>query len=87
MYNNHRRKFLAEQPRQNWTYPYEVATVWKLSFREIEKNPHANLLLNLFAFLNPDEIGLDFLSTGITGDAEDDVIAPLRDMLSNSNDL
>ena len=61
VYSANREKFLAHRPRENWTYEYVVATTWSLSFEIVKKNAFAAQLLNLFAFLHPDEILLEFL--------------------------
>jgi len=67
VYSAHRRKVLAERPRQNWPYEHVVATTWSLSFQVVQKNPNATQLLNLLAFLNPDGILVDFLVAGKEG--------------------
>ena len=72
VYSSHRKKVLAKQPRENWTYQYVVATTWSISFKIVKKqNPFAAQLLNLFAFLNPDEILLEFLEVGKAGLSDD----------------
>ena len=51
--------------RVSLEYPHSVSTTWLLSFERLrDKYPDALILLNLFAFLNPDEILIDFLRAG-----------------------
>ena len=65
VYSANRDKLLAHRPRQNWAYEHVVATTWSLSFEGVKsRNASAAQLLNLFAFLNPDEILLEFLEVG-----------------------
>ena len=46
-------------------YPVSVARTWLLSFRQLSsEHPAAVELLRLCAFLDPDDIDLDLLSTG-----------------------
>src|SRR6202011_2758102 len=55
-------------PQGNWKYSYSVATTWLMSFHVVrEESGAAASLLQLFAFLNPDRISLEFLEKGITG--------------------
>jgi tetratricopeptide (TPR) repeat protein len=64
-YLESRRDLHRRIPHGNWAYSSSVATTWSLSFDVIEKkNPSAAKLLQLFAFLNPDLISIDFLRTG-----------------------
>ena len=59
------RKVLSRRPRGNWAYQHVIATTWSLSFKIVkERNTDAAQLLNLFAFLNPDEILIEFLEAG-----------------------
>jgi tetratricopeptide (TPR) repeat protein len=54
-------------PDGNRNYRYTVATTWQMSFTLIRTNqecPAAASLLQLFAFLNPDLVLLDFLVAG-----------------------
>ena len=49
-------------------YSKSVATTWQVSFETLQKqSPHALQLLTLFAFLNPDEILVEFLQAGKEG--------------------
>ena len=62
------RKVLSRRPRGNWAYQHVIATTWSLSFKIVkERNTDAAQLLNLFAFLNPDEILIEFLDAGRAG--------------------
>jgi hypothetical protein len=68
VYHVNREKILAQRPRGDWPYPYVVATTWSLSFEMVkDRNPAAAQLLNLFAFLNPDEILVEFIQAGRDG--------------------
>ena len=52
----------------NRQYQYIVATAWAISFKVVaENNPSAARLLQLFAFLNPDGIMIEFLVAGAGG--------------------
>src|SRR5205814_1300787 len=80
VYCANREKFLAHRPRENWAYEYVVATTWSLSFEGVKnRNAYAAQLLNLFAFLNPDEILLEFLEVGKMG-----LPKPLNTLVGNS---
>src|SRR5947207_1075110 len=68
VYSASREKFLRERPAQNWKYPHIVATTWSMSFTSVkERNSDAAELINLFAFLNPDGILVEFLKRGRDG--------------------
>ena len=71
VYSTCRDKVLSQRPRGNWAYPYVVATTWLLSF-DIVKNRNAGAaqLLTLLAFLNADQILIEFLETGRAGLAQ-----------------
>lgn len=46
-------------------YPKSVSTTWLISLEDIRnRSPHALELLTLFAFLNPDDILVEFLQAG-----------------------
>src|SRR5579862_1014927 len=80
VYSANRKKILAQRPRENWPYEQVVATTWSLSFEVIKKtDDHAAQLLNLFAFLNPDGILLEFLEAGKAGLCE-----PLKTLIGDS---
>lgn len=79
-YQIHHKQILAQPPKQVWTYPKVVATTWLLSFEAIkQKSVDSELLLNLFAFLNPDGILVEFLYAGFEG-----LTAPLRTVIGDS---
>jgi len=68
IYSANRKKMHALRPRQNWAYEYVVSTTWLLSFEVVKnQNPNAVQLLKLLAFLNPDEILVEFLEVGKGG--------------------
>lgn len=68
MYKLHRKELHKRMPSGNWDYESSVATTWQLAFGVIEnENPHAAKLLQLFAFLNPDLILIEFLQAGVEG--------------------
>ena len=61
IYLGQRRQLLDRQTAGNY-YKNTVATTWLLSMAVIEgRNPQANQLLRIFAFMNPDGISLEFL--------------------------
>jgi tetratricopeptide (TPR) repeat protein len=83
IYSANRRKMLALRPRQNWAYEHVVSTTWLLSFEVVKnRNPHATELLNLFAFLNPDEILVEFLEVGQGGLSE-----PIKILMGDALEL
>jgi tetratricopeptide (TPR) repeat protein len=64
-YHENRRVLHRRVPHGNWGYTSSVATTWLLSFDEVAKrNASAAQLLQLFAFLSPDDILIDFLRIG-----------------------
>src|SRR5271170_1348308 len=80
IYSASRKKVLAQRPRAHWAYDHVVATTWSLSFDTVKKrNPDAAQLLKLFAFLNPDEILVEFLEDGKAGLPE-----PLNTLIGDS---
>jgi hypothetical protein len=82
MSSEHRNRILKRGPGSP-DYPYSVATTWALSLERLrERNTDAIDLLNLFAFLNPDEILLEFLEAGRDGLDE-----PVRRLLGNDCDF
>lgn len=80
-YRGNSRPLHEQKPDGNSMYPYSVATTWRLSFQQIEKNNmDAVQLLRLFAFLNPDIILIDFVQLGSIGLGEE---CELRRIISN----
>ena len=67
-YRSNRKRLLARVPIGNWNYKSSVATTWSLSFQSIQaKDASTAALLQIFAFLNPDGISVDFLLAGKDG--------------------
>ncbi len=67
-YRKNKPKYYSRAPKGSWFYEMTVATTWKLSFAEIKaNNDGASKLQELFAFLNPDGILLDFIDAGKEG--------------------
>ncbi|GCE06796.1 FxSxx-COOH system tetratricopeptide repeat protein [Dictyobacter aurantiacus] len=65
LYEQHRHALLSRRGWQSMRYPESVATTWSLSFQRIEQvNPAAAELLNLCAFLSPDDIPEELLING-----------------------
>ena len=65
-YKKQRQELLGWRPVGNYSYKYTVATTWKMSLECLQSScPAAIDLLQYLAFLNPDEILLDFLKDGI----------------------
>ena len=62
IYSDQRRQLLDRETAANSYYKNTVATTWLISMAVIERrNPQANQLLRIFAFMNPDGVSLDFL--------------------------
>jgi len=60
-----RNQELLRQGRSSQDYPDTVATTWELSFQKVKKeSPAAADLLNLCAFLAPDDIPREMLAQG-----------------------
>lgn len=63
-YNKNQKEVLSWQIASS-DYPYSVSSTWSLSFKSLQRDhPHAVRLLRLLAFLNPDEILIEFLIAG-----------------------
>jgi NB-ARC domain len=78
-YRVNRKAFHERVPHGNWDYTLSVATTWLLAFDVIAKmNAGAAKLLQLFAFLNPDLILIEFLQAGLDGldDQLQEVVRP-----------
>ncbi|MHB8068046.1 MAG: FxSxx-COOH system tetratricopeptide repeat protein [Desulfobaccales bacterium] len=61
-----RRQELLRQGRSYQDYPDTVATTWELSFHKVkQESPAATDLLNLCAFLAPDDIPRELLVKGV----------------------
>lgn len=57
---------LLERGTPSTKYPATVATTWDISFEEVRKqSPAAEDLMNLCAFLAPDDIPLEIISEGV----------------------
>ena len=67
---------LLEKGEPGADYPSKVATTWELSFQKVRKQPGAAELLNLCAFLAPEDIPQDVLVEGA-----EHVPEPLRAVL------
>jgi tetratricopeptide (TPR) repeat protein len=64
IYQQHRADLLAERGGLIADHPAPVATTWSLSFKLVkEKNPAASDLLRLCAYLSPDAIPEEILTT------------------------
>jgi hypothetical protein len=65
-YSRNRKALYGRVPAGNRQYPASVATTWSMSFQVVStNNPQATLLLQLLSLLNPDEILVDFLHSGL----------------------
>lgn len=59
LFKDYQKELLAQCP-EGCDYPYAVTTTWRLAFEQIEStSPAAQDLLNLCAFLAPDDIPLE----------------------------
>ena len=64
-YNKNHRNVHQWIPQGNRAYPHSVATTWFMSFNIVRSiHPQAAELFQLFSFLNPDGILIDFLQDG-----------------------
>lgn len=73
IYRKSRQRVLSRSPKGNNPYPNSVATAFLLSFKKLktmENGKHAAKLLQLFSFLTPDGILVDFLQSGSKGLSE-----------------
>ena len=61
-------QFLSERPTGNHPYPNSISTTWSVSFSRL--SPTAKELVDLLAFLNHDEILLEFIRDGRLGLSE-----------------
>jgi tetratricopeptide (TPR) repeat protein len=83
------QKRILKRPVGSLDYQESVSTTWLISFKTLQNsNPDALQLLTLFAFLNPDQILVDFLQAGKKGLGEqlEDLIADpyiLHEMLTS----
>jgi hypothetical protein len=71
IYHESHKQFLARPSTRKRNYPNSVAATFLLSFSKVKSDPQcgsqAATLLRLFAFLNPDEIQIEFLKEGRAG--------------------
>jgi tetratricopeptide (TPR) repeat protein len=82
-YKNNPKTHHNRVPKGNWKYAKSIATTWRLSFQQVEQNNKAaSKLLQLFAFLNPDGILVDFLEAGKEG-----LDGDLREIINDSDIL
>ena len=80
-YRKNRKTHHTRIPKGNWKYAKSIATTWRLSFQQVEKNNKAaSRLLKLLAFLNPDGILTDFLEAG-----KDGLDVDLQTVIGNSD--
>jgi tetratricopeptide (TPR) repeat protein len=65
LYQQHQHELLARRGRQTSGYPDSVATTWSLAFEQIEEHhPAAAELLQVCAFMAPDQIPEELLTEG-----------------------
>jgi tetratricopeptide (TPR) repeat protein len=68
IYRDRRDHLLSRRPMGNWSYAGSVTTTWGISFEKLQDiNPAANELMTLLAFLEPDQIPVEFLRLGGDG--------------------
>jgi tetratricopeptide (TPR) repeat protein len=63
-YQQQRLALLNKAQPKTGEYPASVAKTWTLNFQEVEQDPVAADILRVSAFLSPDAIPLEFLSSG-----------------------
>jgi tetratricopeptide (TPR) repeat protein len=67
----------------NHMYPGSLAATFRLSINAVQRtNPNSIRLLQLLAFLNPDEVLVDFLKAGTSG-----LEPKLKDIIDNESDF
>ena len=67
-YRQNRKALFRNKPQGNHPYEESVGTTWKMSFDQLKINStNAIQLIELLAFLNPDEILIEFLKAGNMG--------------------
>ena len=65
LYTTQRSQFHDRQSTGNSYYKNNIATTWLMSMEAVEsRNRQAAQLLQLFAFMNPDGVSLEFLEAG-----------------------
>ncbi|MDO8142848.1 MAG: FxSxx-COOH system tetratricopeptide repeat protein, partial [Candidatus Brocadiales bacterium] len=73
---------ILERGKPSTDYPATVATTWEISFQKTrERSSSAIDLLNICAFLSPDEIPRELLFEGIKG-TSDSLVASLTDLMT-----
>jgi tetratricopeptide (TPR) repeat protein len=66
IYEKQRMDVLRYRPPGNYDYTHTVATTWRISLDRLKTEfPGAVDLIRLFAFMNPDEVLVDFIRGGI----------------------
>jgi NB-ARC domain len=68
IFRSNTMEFLSERPEGNHPYPTSISTIWSVSFNRL--SPLANEFAEVLAFLNPDEILVEFLEAGCCGLSE-----------------
>ena len=87
IYTKFSRELLRRIPNGNWAYQNSVGTTWLMSFEAIgRRDAGAARLLQLFAFLDPDRITLDFLEQNAHAltDATPGLAQGIRGIIENS---
>jgi NB-ARC domain/Tetratricopeptide repeat len=83
VYQKSRKHVLSRESTSKQIYPNSIAATFLLSFEKVRQNQiygqQASMLLQFFAFLNPDEILIDFLQVGSSG-----LRQALRETIENS---
>ena len=78
-YKTQRREFLNWRREGNHLYNYTVGTAWKMSLRQLQTRfPNSIVLIHHLVFLNPDEILLEFIKSGMQA-----VQRELREIIEN----
>lgn len=79
IFDKKRREILEWQPQGNHPYKYTVATTWTMSLDRLQTScPDSIIVAQYLAFLNPDEIPLEFLEAG-----KEDVQPDMQPILSD----
>ena len=75
-------KYVHEwKSKSDRSYPHSIATTWTMSVNVRQKYPEAVRLFQLLCFLNPDEILVEFLESGVNFDPA------LQELVLNQNKM
>ena len=83
LFNKNQQKYLSKSSIAKEEYNETVATTWTLAIQKIQESmPGAIALLNMCAFMAPDDIPLDLIAKQV-----DALPEPLQQLLSNKGEM